>query len=221
MIKLSQTVLEKSANVIKAIKEHPFNRELAAGSLDMQKFGYYIEQDTVYLRDFARALTMIAAKAPQKFMKDFLAFSEGVLITEQKIVHSFFRKTFHFQETKQLTLATFAYTHYLLYFSMAAPVEVAIAAILPCFWVYQIVGQFVAETTHAKSSNPYWRWIETYSSQEFDESVQRAIAIFDEVALSASDEIRGSMIDAFYKSTVLEWHFWNDSYNLSNGPSLL
>ena len=221
MIKLSEIALEKSADVIKAIKEHPFNRELAAGSLDMQKFGYYIEQDTAYLRDFARALAIIAAKAPLKFMKDFLAFSEGALITEQKVVHSFFRETFHFQETKQLTLATFAYTNYLLYSSMAASIEIAIAAILPCFWVYQIVGQFVAENIHTKSENPYWRWIETYSSQEFGESVQKAIAIFDEVALSASQETRCSMIDAFYKSTVLEWHFWNDSYNLSNKPSLL
>lgn len=43
--------------------------------------------------------------------------------------------------------------------------------------------------------------------------MERAITIFDEVAFSASDKIRGLMLDAFYKSTVLEWHFWNDSYN--------
>ena len=24
---------------------------------------------------------------------------------------------------------------------------------------------------------------------------------------------RGLMLDSFYKSTALEWHFWNDSYN--------
>ncbi|NBV28776.1 hypothetical protein EBS02_07150 [bacterium] len=64
-----------------------------------------------------------------------------------------------------------------------------------------------------ESQNPYKKWIETYSGKEFSDSVERAISIFDEVALSASDEVRGLMLDAFYKSTALEWHFWNDSYN--------
>ena len=51
------------------------------------------------------------------------------------------------------------------------------------------------------------------SGKEVSDSVERAISIFDEIAIDASDEIRDLMLDAFYKSTVLEWHFWNDSYN--------
>jgi thiaminase len=51
------------------------------------------------------------------------------------------------------------------------------------------------------------------SGKEFSDSAERAITIFDEVELSASDEVRDLMLDAFYKSTVLELHFWNDSYN--------
>ena len=81
------------------------------------------------------------------------------------------------------------------------------------FCVYKIVGQSIAQNTDMESQNPYKKWIETYSRKEFSDSVERAISIFDEVALSASDEIRDLMLDAFYKSTALEWHFWNDSYN--------
>jgi thiaminase/transcriptional activator TenA len=213
MTKLSEIALEKCTLVIQAIKKHPFNVELAAGTLALDKFAYYIEQDTLYLRDFARSLAMIAARAPLKFIKDFLSFSDGALIAEQEVVHSFFRESFNFQETGKLSPSTVSYTSYLLQNSATAPVEVAIATVLPCFWIYKIIGDSIAENIDAKSQNPYLRWIKTYSSEEFGESVKKAINIFDEVALSTSDAIRQSMVDTFYKSTVLEWWFWNDSYN--------
>jgi thiaminase (transcriptional activator TenA) len=213
MTKLSEIALEKCIFVIQAIKEHFFNTELANGSLDMEKFAYYIEQDTLYLKDFARSLALIAAKVPPRFVKDFLSFSESALIVEQEVVHSFFRQTYNLKETGKLTLATLSYTSYLLQVSNTAPVEIAIASVLPCFWIYKIVGQFIAQNTDMKSQNPYKKWIETYSGPEFNTTLQRAIDIFDEIALSASYEVRNLMLDAFYKSTVLEWHFWNDAYN--------
>lgn len=204
MKKLSEAALEKCDLIIQAIKDHPFNQELANGSLNIEKFAYYIEQDTIYLRDFARSLAIIASKAPLKYIKDFLLFSDGALIAEQEVVHSFFRHMFNFQETGKLTPATLSYTSYLLQASSIAQVEVAIASVLPCFWVYKIVGQSIAQNADMKSNNPYKKWIETYSSKEFSDSVERAISIFDEVALSVSDEVRALMLDAFYKSTVLE-----------------
>lgn len=213
MRKLSEIALEKCNPIIMAINGHPFNQELANGSLSIEKFGYYIEQDTLYLRDFSRSLAAIASKAPLKFIKDFISFSEGALIAEQEVVHSFFRHKFNLQETGKITPATLSYTSYLLQKSSIAPVEIGIASILPCFWIYSIVGKSIIKNTDSDSYNPYKEWIETYSGKEFSDSVKVAINIFDEVALSASDEIQDLMIDAFYKSTVLEWHFWNDAYN--------
>ncbi|MCE2992678.1 MAG: thiaminase II [Alphaproteobacteria bacterium] len=213
MKKLSQVALTKCASIIQPIKDHPFNTELASGTLDLDKFAYYIEQDTVYLRYFARSLSMIASKAPLKFMQNFLSFSECALIAEQEVVHTFFRDTLNLQPTNKLTTATLAYTSFLLQSGILEPVEVAVAAVLPCFWVYNIVGKHIAQSSDIKIQNPYNRWIETYASPEFTESVERAISIFDELALSSSDQVCELMLDAFYKSTVLEWHFWNDAYN--------
>lgn len=39
-----------------AILEHPFLLGLTSGSLDPQRFAYYVAQDAHYLRDYARAL---------------------------------------------------------------------------------------------------------------------------------------------------------------------
>ena len=215
MKKLSKLALDGSIDIVEAIKNHPFNVELSDGSLEKPKFKYYIEQDSLYLKDFARSLAMIAARAPEKFMEQFLSFSGDALVAEQEVVHDFFRKKLDIQESGLLSPATIAYTSFLLQACAIAPVEVAIASVLPCFWVYRIVGQSILEKNKANKQNPYWSWIETYASEEFSEGVDNAIKIFDEVAASTSDTVRSSMLDAFYKSTVFEWHFWNDAYKMS------
>ena len=53
------------APVYRAILGHPFLAGLADGSLPEPAFRYYVLQDALYLRDFARGLAVAAAKAPE------------------------------------------------------------------------------------------------------------------------------------------------------------
>ena len=210
-MKLSERAWGSCSEVIEAIKVHPFNQELMDGKLPMNKFAYYIEQDALYLKDFARSLAIIASKVPIEYLRDFLCFSESTFIAEQEILHKFFRRTFSFRKTKLLTSATLGYTSYLLNICSNKPVEIGIAAVLPCFWVYREIGLFIAK--QSKRNNPYARWIETYTSDDFSSTVDKVIDIFNALARNTTDAVQNKMLDAFYKSTCLEWHFWNDCYS--------
>lgn len=208
---LSVQAWELSASIINAIKNHPFNQELMSGKLSRDKFTYYIEQDSLYLNDFSRCHAILATKAPPSYTQIFLKFSEYTLLAEQDAVHHFFKELFDFKSTHQTTPATLCYTNYLLRTCLMEPVEVGIAAVLPCFWVYRDIGLYIAQSS--ANNNPYARWIETYSSDDFGQAVNQAIVIFDELGLQTTEAIRQKMLDAFYKSTCFEWHFWNDAYN--------
>ena len=210
-MKLSEIAWKKSLVIYNAIIDHPFNKELMYGTLDKKKFAYYIEQDILYLQDFSRCHAIIASKISLEYMRSFLKYAEYTLIAEQEVVHQFFNKIFNFNETGLITQATLGYTSYMLKTCLNESVEVAMAALLPCFWIYREVGLFIAK--HAKQDNPYYRWIETYSGEGFCNAVDEAIIIFDDLAINTTDDVRKKMLDAFYKSAVWEWHFWNDSYN--------
>lgn len=214
MQKLSETALKQVMPAIDAIKKHPFNTQLANGTLDKSLFTYYIEQDTLYLKDFARSLALLAARVPTPYTKIFLSFSEGALIAEQEVVHQFFRDTLSAKNTGKLSPATLMYTSYLLRTCATEAVEIGIASTLPCFWIYNIIGQSILKQTTIKEKNPYWRWIETYASEDFTHTTHQAISIFDEMASTACQNTQKLMLDAFHKSTLLEWHFWNDAYHL-------
>ncbi len=209
-MKLSKKAWEESSKIIEAIKSHPFNQELMQGTLARDKFAYYIEQDALYLQDFARCHAILASKVPLEYVRYFLRYSDCAFIAEQEVVHQFFRKTFNFQETGLLTSATLSYTSYLLRICSIESVEVGIAAVLPCFWIYREVGLDIAK--YYDQHNPFARWIETYASDDFGVSVNEVISIFDALAKNTTNTTRQKMLEAFYKSACLEWHFWNDAY---------
>ncbi|NLG69157.1 MAG: thiaminase II, partial [Firmicutes bacterium] len=52
--------------IFEAILAHPFIQGLTDGTLPEEAFRFYVIQDALYLRDYARALALAAAKAPQE-----------------------------------------------------------------------------------------------------------------------------------------------------------
>ncbi len=210
-MKFSQEVWKNTSKIIESIKQHPFNQELMSGKLESDKFAYYIQQDVLYLNDFARCLALLASKAPLEYVRTFIQYAEGVFVVEQDIVHHFFIKDAHLDLSDKLSLATLSYTTFLFKHCTHEPFEVGVAAMLPCFWIYHEVGLYI--TQHTVKDNRYARWIETYSGDDFKKTVDEMIALFDLLAEKASNETKEKMQKTFYTGACLEWHFWNDAYH--------
>lgn len=209
-ILLSQQAWKRSENVMQAIVKHPFNQELMSGTLEKTRFSYYIAQDKSYLENYAKCLSIIASKIEQPYAPIFLKYAQQTYHVEQTKVHQYFQKMLPPTASDEISPANVMYTSYLLQTCALQPVEVAVAAILPCFWIYQEVGKTLAK--QEAENNPYHRWIETYSSESFDKDVTVMIGIFDTLSKNTTPEIRQKMLDAFYMSTVMEWYFWDDAY---------
>src|SRR2546422_10797858 len=61
----SQELWQSIGPVYAAILRHPFVRGFMDGSLPRESFQFYAVQDALYLREFARALSLVAARAPE------------------------------------------------------------------------------------------------------------------------------------------------------------
>ena len=75
----------------RAICEHPFITGLTDGSLEHSAFEFYVIQDAHYLREYARALSVAAARAPAE--ADIAMFNEhaaGAIAVERSLHESFF-----------------------------------------------------------------------------------------------------------------------------------
>ena len=51
-------------SILEDIKAHPFIRELALGTLSIDKFSRYIAQDMIYLKGFAAEMEAISQMLP-------------------------------------------------------------------------------------------------------------------------------------------------------------
>lgn len=209
---------DAAKKTIKEIHHQAFNQELAQGILPKEKFIHYLMQDALYLTDYSKALALTAARLPcQKQAQHFMRFALDAIHAENSLHFTYLNEH---RLTPALDLkqspACFMYTNYLLKMASLAPVEEAVASILPCFWVYREVGKNMA--MHKQPNNPYHKWIDLYAGDQFDASVNVAIDITTSLAQAASPLIKEKMIAAFTRATQLEWLFWDSAYRQESWP---
>jgi thiaminase (transcriptional activator TenA) len=205
--------------VYEEILRHPFIEELTDGSLARERFLFYMKQDALYLRDFSRALALTGARLPDpQAARAFMGFAHGVFTVERQLHESYFEEYGEALDAEAAP-ACFAYTQFLLAAATTDTHQVAAAALLPCFWVYREVGNEIVSRARAGiSENPYARWIEMYSGEEYDDSVSRAIDVVEALGREAQDPERAAMQRAFERSVRLEWMFWDSAYRMEQWP---
>lgn len=216
-MKWSENAWNEIDKIYIKITAMPFNQELLAGSLLKERFQFYMQQDAVYLGEFSRALALIAARCfNHPYTLDFIRFAEGAVVVERALHEGYFEQ-FGVAEVAEASPTCQNYTQFLLTKASLDQVEVAMAAVLPCFWIYKRVGDYIY--AHQENhNNPYQDWIATYAGEDFGILVEKAIAICDHVAAQCTIAQQEQMTKAFVRASQLEWMFWDSAYQLETWP---
>ncbi|MEM9667286.1 MAG: thiaminase II [Pseudomonadota bacterium] len=199
----------------------PFNRDLSAGTLSEDRFRHYMIQDAHYLEGFGRALSIVSSKGwTADHIVHFAESAQVAIIVERSLHADYFEKFGISQtdfETAERSPVCEHYVSFLLATTALEPFEVGLAALLPCFWIYREVGKAIH--AEAAKNNPYRAWIDTYSGEDFEASVDRVIGVIDAVAAETSARNIAGMHQAYKRSAQLEWMFWDSAYRLGEWPA--
>ena len=206
--------------IYRAILNHRFIKGLTDGSLNEESFIFYVVQDALYLREFARCLSIAAAKSPEDdWIIMFNEHSAGALKVERALHDSFFRD---FGMKKKVVTNTplaptnLAYTSYLISVAYSAPFHEVVGSLLPCYWIYWEVGKSLISKG---SPNPlYQRWIDTYGGEEYAEIVKTVLGLTNEVAKSLREDDKGAMKKHFVTTSRYEWMFWDMGFRCERWP---
>ena len=221
MIRFSDQAWQRTARLREAIHRLPFNTELAAGSLEPDRFRVYIVQDALYLGRFARVLAIAAAKAPDSDAMQSFAQSALSAVAVEQALHGRYLGEFGIDPAgigdAETSPDCLAYTSYLLAAAYHEPWEVLVAALLPCFRIYWDVGCTIAQK--AAPDNPYRAWIDTYADERFGKAVETAVALGDRAATAVTAATRAAMLAAFVRACQYEWLFWDGAYQRRSWPS--
>lgn len=218
MTSVSTRLHDAAAPVWEACLRHPFVTGIGDGTLDMEKFRYFMLQDYLYLFDYARvfALGVVKARDPE-LMRIFAANVDAILGGEMKI-HRAYMKRLDITEEQVFSvkpaLANLSYTNYMLSVAQTGgPMEI-VASILACSWSYAEIGQALAAIPGAAEHPFYGEWIRGYASEEYAATNQALIELMDSLAADAGEEQLAYLTDVFVNCSRYELGFWDMAWDV-------
>lgn len=206
--------------IYRQICEHPFVTGLTKGTLGRNQFRYYLVQDGHYLRGYARALAVCAAKAPIESELTMFAEHASAAITAEAELHAGLLADLGLgvEAAAALPIAptTQAYTSFLLAVTAAGSYAEAVAAVLPCYWVYARVGEHLQR--HGSPEPLFARWIDTYAGQEYQAVVEAVLAVTDRIGRHVPSAEWERMRRHFHTAARYEWMFFDAAYRMEDWP---
>lgn len=91
-----------------------------------------------------------------------------------------------------------------------------VAAVLPCYWIYQHVGQYLKGkgSVHEK----YQAWIDVYGGEEFDNTVRQVLDMMNTIATTLTVEQKMECKKHFVSASRMEYMFWDAPYHSITWP---
>ena len=211
----SDSLLEDGAHIWDAQKNHPFVRELAAGTLDERAFKHWVKQDYRYLLDYARLFSIAGSKArDEDTMTHLLGVAHEVLDHEMDL-HREFAADYGISradlESVEKAPTCVAYTNFLVRTAYDGSIAEIAAALFPCMQGYLDVAEHMADL--ADGEHQYTPFIEMYTSDEFREATAWCREFVDDCGERFPGE-HDAMREAFLTSAKLEYRFWEMAYTL-------
>lgn len=222
-MKFSERLYDKLQPIWRKNHSHPFVQEIGNGTLEEKKFRFYMVQDYLYLIDYAKLFALGAVKANDvKTMGVFARLLDSTL-NEEMALHRKYAEKFGITkeelEAASPSPVTLAYTHYMLHVAQNGTLAELVAALLPCMWSYAEIGKELNSLTGASDHELYGEWIKMYSSEEFGETANWCLTLFDELTMGKPEEELNRLEEIFLTTTRFEYKFWDMSYNEEMWPT--
>lgn len=214
---LTSQLRDRAEPVWTAQLSHPFVTGIADGTLPLDAFRFYLQQDYLYLIDYSRLFAICAAKAPDlATMRAFGQLLADTLGTEMDLHRSYcagFGIDVAVMDQIEKAPTCQAYTDFLIATALNGDVLDALAALLPCAWGYRDVGHAIVGRGVAED-NPFHAWIDMYAGEDYSAFVDWCREITDQLSDGLPDWRVDQLARIFRTSTRYEAAFWEMAWTI-------
>jgi len=208
----------------RALETHPFVASMANGTLPLDSFRFYIDQNLLYLPEYARALSLgIVTSTNADSLLWFTKAVDNIVhveIPENELLRDRIAElggAAH-PHAHIMAPATLAYTSYLIATASRTDSLGVMALILPCAWTYQDIA--LANRAEATDHPVYGEWLRFFSTTEYDDVVQGLCADMDSLAARADQQRKAEVSHIFTTGVRLEQAFWDMALMRQHWPDL-
>ncbi|CAA7260924.1 unnamed protein product [Cyclocybe aegerita] len=222
----AKLLIQRTSQSWKGYVQHEFVIQLGKGVLDRNRFAHFIKQDYHYLKYYARAYALLAAKSAS--FKIIETSTQTILNVLHEIGnHKTFCEKFNISEEElentPESVATTAYGAFILDTGIQGDVSKLTMALMACLLGYGEVGLWLKKQSEKENSwvvldgNPYKHWMDEYAGEMYQNAVQLGLETVE--AIAQADQPSAAKlkewIGVWEKCTRLEKGFWDMAMNLS------
>lgn len=219
-MKTTQRLLAATKDIWAAYNEHPFVKGIQDGTLDREKFRYYIIQDYLYLEEYVKVFAIGIAKAKsldvmRLFSRQVSYLTEGEMDIHRGYMGAFTVSQEELDKTPR-ALDNLSYTSYMLRVAYEEGEAEILAAILSCAYSYEVIGKTILKNNPAAGEHPlYGNWVNTYSGTEFCDGNVPLMEALDRLTSGYSEEQLRHLTDIFVACSRYEMAFWDLAWDMS------
>lgn len=214
-----ERLLDATREIWKAYNEHPFVLGIQNGTLDKNKFRYYIIQDYLYLEDYAKTFAVGVAKAKSLQTANLFAKYISVMNGELDVHNGYLARLSVTQEEIDSTpraLDSLSYTSYMLRVAYEEGEAEILAAILSCAYSYEIIAKnIVRNNPDSINDEFYGDWIKGYTSEGYAEENIVLLNEINRLTQTYTEKQIQHLIDIFVACSRYELAFWELSWTVS------
>ena len=214
-----EKLLAATKEIWQAYNEHPFVLGIQNGTLDKDKFRYYIIQDYLYLEDYAKTFAVGVAKAKNLKMANLFAKYISVMNGELDVHNGYLARLGVTQEEIDSTprsLDNLSYTSYMLRVAYEEGEAEILAAILSCAYSYEIIAKNMVKNNPASINDEFYGdWIKGYVSDGYAEENVILLEELNRLTETYTEKQIQHLIDIFVACSRYELAFWEMSWMMS------
>ncbi len=219
-MKATERLLDATKEIWASYNRHPFVRGLADGSLDRDKFRFYMIQDYLYLEDYAKTFAVGVAKATSLRTANLFAKYIAVMNGELNVHTGYMARLGVTREEIERTprsLDNLSYTSYMLRIAYEGGEAEIMAAILACAYSYEIIAKTILkeDPNAASDDNYYADWIKGYASDRYADENRILLDEMDVLAEGSTEAEMQHLVDIFVACSRYELAFWEMGWNQS------
>ena len=213
-----ERLLDATKDIWKKYNEHPFVLGIQDGTLDKEKFRYYIVQDYLYLEDYAKTFAVGVAKAKNLKIANLFAKYINVMNGELDIHNGYLAKLGVTQEEIESTpraLDNLSYTSYMLRVAYEEGQAEIFAAILACAYSYEVIAKNIVKNNPSSVDDEFYGdWVKGYISDGYAAENAVLLEVMDSLTEEYTDQQIQHLTDIFVACSRYELAFWEMAWNI-------
>ena len=199
---------------------HPFVKGIEDGTLDKEKFRYYIKQDYLYLIEYTKVFGIGIAKAKSTEVTKLFASYIQLLTDGEMDIHRGYMGRFGVTEAELAdtprALDNLSYTSYMLRVAYEEGEAEVLAAILSCAYSYEMIARNIVKNNPDSVNHEFYGdWIKGYASDEYSKENIVLFEMLEKLTAHYTDEQKQHIVDIYVACSRYELAFWDLSWNMS------